>query len=224
MSENSFKLSLFNEFARIAKAMANPARLELLEFLAQGERSVEDLANVARLSLANASQHLKRLRQVGLVTTRAEGHRVLYSLSDVQVIGAMNCIRQVAERSLAEVNELIQTYLKVKDALEPVTPDELMVRVKKGLVTVIDVRPPEEFVAGHLPWAINIPLSELDARLDMIPRLKEVIAYCRGPYCIMAYEAVSELRRKGYKARRLKDGFPEWKLSGLPVERSSRTR
>jgi rhodanese-related sulfurtransferase len=143
----------------------------------------------------------------------------MYSLSDDDVISAMASIRKLAERSLAEVNQLIETYLKVKDDLEPIAAEELLERARKGLVTVLDVRPPDEFAAGHLPGAINVPLSELEDRMKSLTRRTEIIAYCRGPYCIMAYEAVHRLRGQGYKARRLQDGFPEWKLGGLPVEK-----
>lgn len=218
MSSKPFKQSLFTEFARVAKAMANPSRLELLEFLAQGGRSVEDLAQVAGLSVANTSQHLQRLRQAGLVSARAEGHRVIYSIADDQVLVAMGCLRKVAERSLSEVKQLIDTYLKVKDDLEPVPAQELLARVRKGLVVVLDVRPPEEFAAGHLPGAINVPVAQLTAKARTLPKDKEVIAYCRGPYCVLAFDAVAKLRSKGFRARRLQDGFPEWKQQGLPVE------
>ena len=218
MSTKPVKQALFTEFARIAKAMANPHRLEILELLAQSERSVEDLARVAGLSMANASQHLQRLRQVGLVKTRSEAHRVFYSVADEEVIGALQCLRRVGERSIAEVTRLVETYLKVKDDLEPVPAQELLLRIRRGLVTVVDVRPAEEFAAGHLRGAINVPLSELDGRMSSLPNKREVVAYCRGPYCVLAFDAVSRLRKKGYRARRLENGFPEWKHAGLPVD------
>src|ERR1041385_2559954 len=214
-----FEQALFTEFAKIAKAMGNPCRLEILQALAQGERSVESLAHTLQLSISNASQHLQRLRQAGLVAARADGHKVLYSLSGDEVITAMGSIRHVAERNLAEVNRLIETYLKVKDELEPVPADELLDRVYRGLATVVDVRPPEEFAAGHLPGAINIPLPQLERNAGSLPRRKTVVAYCRGPTCVLASDAVGQLREKGYKARRLKGGFLEWKGAGHPVEK-----
>lgn len=218
MAKTSVKQLLFEQFARIAKALANPNRLEILEFLAQGERSVESLAKLSSLSVANVSQHLQRLRQAGLVTGRSDGHRVIYSLADEEVVGAMNCIRGVAERTIAEVNQLVESYLNVKDDLEPIPATELLQRARRGLVTVVDVRPPEEYRAGHLPGAINLPLSELESGLSGLNLSKEVVAYCRGPYCVLAYDAVAKLRKGGFTARRLENGFPEWKYAGLPVE------
>jgi len=218
MSSGHFKQDLFAQFARIGKAMSNGNRLELLEFIAQGERSVEQLAKVAGLTVANASQHLQQLRQAGLVTCRKEGLKVYYRISDDDVLNLFSALRQVAERHLAEVEQLVQTYLTTKDALEPVARNELLERVRDGLVTVLDVRPPEEFDAGHLPGALNIPLAELEDHLEELDQEHEVIAYCRGPHCILAFDAVSRLREKGFAARRLQDGFPEWKLAGLPVE------
>lgn len=216
--ESNFKQDLFSQFARVGKALSNGNRLELLEFLAQGERGVEALSKVAGLSVANTSQHLQQLRQAGLVTTRKEGQHVYYSLSGEDVVRLLECLRRVAEAHVAEVDRLVNTYLNVKDNLEPVPAAELLNRARDGLVTVIDVRPPEEYAAGHLPGAINIPLAELEKHLADLPRDAEVVAYCRGPYCVLAYEAVARLRDKGYTARRLEDGFPEWKQAGLPVE------
>lgn len=219
--EGNFKQDLFSQFARVGKALGNGNRLELLEFLAQGERSVEALAKVSGLSIANTSQHLQQLRQAGLVTIRKEGQHVYYSVSGDDVIQLMGCLRRVADTHVAEVERLVNTYLTVKDNLEPLPADELLSRARDGLVTVIDVRPPEEFQAGHLPGAVNIPLSQLEQRLADLPKNTEVVAYCRGPYCVLAYEAVSRLRDQGYKARRLQDGYPEWKQAGLPVEAGS---
>ncbi len=216
--EGNFKQDLFSQFARVGKALGNGNRLELLEFLAQGERSVEALAKVSGLSVANTSQHLQQLRQAGLVITRKDGQHVYYRLSGDDVIQLMGCLRRVAETHVAEVERLVNTYLTVKDNLEPVPADELLSRARDGLITVIDVRPPEEFAAGHLPGAVNIPLSQLEEHLADLPKNTEVVAYCRGPYCVLAYEAVARLRKQGYKARRLQDGYPEWKQAGLPVE------
>jgi rhodanese-related sulfurtransferase len=191
----------------------------MLEFLAQGERSVEGLARLTGLSIANASQHLQHLRRAGLARARKSGHFVLYRLGDETVVALLAALRGVAENSLAEVEKLMSRYLRTKDSFEPVARAQLLERTRQGLVTVLDVRPPEEFAAGHLPNAINIPLKELKRRLGDLPKNQEVVAYCRGPYCILAYEAVAELRRHGFSARRLEDGLPEWKLAGLPVER-----
>ncbi len=218
MSSVSFKHDLFGQFARIAKALANGYRLELLEYLAQGERSVDSLAKVSGLSVANTSQHLQQLRQAGLVTTRKAGVSVYYRLSGDDVVELYNMLRAVAEHRLAEVDRLVSAYLNVKDDLEPVPAEELLTRAREGLVTVLDVRPPEEFAAGHLPGAVNVPLPDLEENLKHLPRGREVVAYCRGAYCVLAFEAVARLRERGITARRLQDGFPEWKQAGLPVE------
>jgi len=217
MSSKHFKQDLFAQFARVAKAMSNGNRLELLEFLAQGERSVDALAQVSGLTVANTSQHLQLLRQSGLVESHKEGLQVFYRLSgeDVQIL--LSALRDVAERHLADVDRLVNTYLVSKDALEPIPATELLKRAKKGLVTVLDVRPREEYEAGHLPGAINIPLDSLEKHLSDLDNQKEVVAYCRGPHCVLAFDAVARLRKKGFTAHRLDGGLPEWRLSGLPV-------
>lgn len=221
MSSQSFKQDLFSQFARVGKALSNGNRLELLEFIAQGQRSVDDLAKVSGLTVANTSQHLQHLRQAGLVTSRKQGLKVYYQLSGDDVIQLLDIVRVVAERHIAEVDKLINTYLTIKDELEPIPREELISRVKDGLVTVLDVRPPEEYNAGHVPGAINVPLSDLESHLAQIDNKQEVVAYCRGPHCILAFDAVARIREKGITAHRLEDGFPEWKLAGLPVEQSS---
>jgi rhodanese-related sulfurtransferase/DNA-binding transcriptional ArsR family regulator len=219
MSSGNFKHDLFSQFARVGKALANGNRLELLEFLAQGERSVDELSKVSGLSVANTSQHLQLLRQSGLVTSRKNGLKVFYKVSNDDVIDLLNKLRQVAERELADVDRLVNTYLTVKDRLEPIAREELLDRVNNGLVSVIDVRPAEEFSAGHVPGAINIPLSELQKHLDEFNNELEIVAYCRGPHCILAFDAVAELRKRGLRARRMEGGFPEWKHAGMPVEK-----
>lgn len=219
MSSTSFKHDLFAQFARVGKALSNGNRLELLEFLAQGERSVEELSKVAGLTLANTSQHLRQLRLAGLATSRKEGLKVFYSLSSDDVIGLLKTVRGVAERHIADVERLVNTYLTVKDELEPLPRQELLQRVRDGLVTVLDVRPALEYAAGHLPGAVNVPLSELEKYLANINPEREIVAYCRGPHCVLAFETVARLRKKGLQARRLEDGFPEWQAEGLPVER-----
>jgi len=218
MSTGNFKHDLFNQFSRVAKAMSNGYRLELLEFLAQGERSVDALAHVSGLTVANTSQHLQQLRQAGLVTNRKEGHKVIYRLSGLDVVELLGSLRGVAERHLADVGKLVDDYLTVKDDLEPIPAAQLLERAKDGLVTVLDVRPPEEYDSGHLPGSINIPLDELEKHLDDLDHSQEIVAYCRGPHCVLAFDAVAKLREKGITARRLDGGLPEWKLEGLPVD------
>lgn len=218
MSNNGFKQDLFAQFARVGKALGSGNRLEILEFLAQGERSVDELAKIAGLTMGNMSQHLQQLRNSGLVESRKEGLKVYYRISGDDVMDLLNALRAVAERHIADVERLINSYLSVKDDLEPIPRKELLKRVRAGLVTVIDVRPPEEFAAGHVSGAVNIPLDKLKTRLKELKSGKEIVAYCRGPHCVLAFEAVEQLRKKGIKARRLEDGYPEWKLAGLPIE------
>ena len=222
MSERNFKGDLFEQFARVGKALSSGKRLEMLEFLAQGERSVEQLAHMTKLSVANTSQHLKQLRQVGLVTARKEGLYVFYRVAGDGIVRLLAALRAVGEEHVADVDRLVKLFLDSKDNLEPVPAKELWRRVKQGLVTVLDVRPPEEYAQGHIRGAINVPVTELKKRLHQIPAGQEVVAYCRGPYCLLAYEAVQALRKKGIKARRLEEGYPEWKSAGLPVDDPSR--
>jgi rhodanese-related sulfurtransferase/DNA-binding transcriptional ArsR family regulator len=218
MSSKTFKADLLEEFARIGKALSSGKRLQMLEYLAQGERSVDILAKMTGLSVANTSQHLQQLRQAGLATARKEGLYVFYRLSSDSVVRLLTALRVVGEEQLAEVDKLVSVYFDSKDSLEPVPARELLKRAKTGMVTVLDVRPPEEYAAGHIRGAINVPLTELAKRLDEIPSDKEIVAYCRGPYCLLAFEAVAKLRKSGLKARRLEDGFPEWKSAGLPID------
>ncbi len=218
MSMENFKQDVHAQLARVGKAMSNGNRLELLEFVAQGPRSVDELATMTRLSVANASKHLQELRRAGLVRARKEGLRVFYELAGPDVVGLIAALGHVAETRLAEMEQLVRTYITARDDLEPVPAAELFKRAKLGLVTVLDVRPAKEFAAGHLPGAINVPVVDLGKSLKKLPRGREVIAYCRGPYCLLAVDAVALLRTKGFKARRMEDGFPEWKASGLPVE------
>lgn len=221
MRHREFKDRLYEELGRIAKGIDSPRRLELIDLLAQGERSVEDLASEAALSIANTSQHLQVLRRARLVETRKEGLRVYYRLGHPEVYDVARAVRGLAKARLAELNQLVQTYLESRDELEPVPREELLRRVRAGRAVVIDVRPREEYRAGHIPGALSIPLEELETRLGELPARKEVVAYCRGPYCVMAYEAVARLRARGRRARRLTDGFPEWRASGLPVQASA---
>lgn len=216
---SSFKKALFGRFAHIGRALGSGHRLELLELLAQGERPVEAMATVVGLPIANVSQHLQYLRRAGLVTTRKEGQFVHYRLAHPAVAELLNALGHVAESQVEDVQRLVRDHLTARDDIEPISRVELSKRLREGSVTVVDVRPPEEYAAGHLPGAINLPLRNFGARLEGLPKRREVIAYCRGPYCVMAFEAVARLRRQGMKARRLEDGFPEWERSGLPVER-----
>lgn len=217
MSNKTFKSDLFEQFARVGKALSSGKRLQMLEYLAQGERSVDVLARMTGLSVANTSQHLQLLRQAGLTSTRKEGLYVFYRLSGDSIVRLLAALRVVGQEHLAEVDKLVKVYLESKDSLEPVPAKELLQRAKTGVVVVLDVRPPEEYAAGHIRGAINVPLAELTKRLHEIPSDKEVVAYCRGPYCLLAFEAVMQLRKKGRQAHRLADGFPEWKSAGLPI-------
>jgi rhodanese-related sulfurtransferase/DNA-binding transcriptional ArsR family regulator len=220
-STPSPKRALYAQFAIVAKAMAHENRLELLELVAQGERSVEDLAERSGISVANASQHLQHLRRAGLVAARRQAKFVLYRLADEAVLSMLAAMQKVAERNLGEVERILRSYFHERDALEPVSRAELTQRMKKGLVTIIDVRPADEFALGHVTGARNIPLSELKRHLSKLDRKTEIVAYCRGPYCVLSFEAVAQLRKLGFKARRLEDGLPEWRAAGLPVQSGS---
>jgi len=217
MSSKGPKQILYSHFAEIAKGLAHAHRLEILELLAQGERSVEALAERADLSLANASQHLRLMRNVGLLVSRRDGKHIFYKLSDPLILDLLRTLQHVGEHNLAAVREVVGGYFHARDAMEPVSRVELARRVRDGSVTVIDVRPEDEFRAGHLPHALNIPLRELARHLRRLPRHRDVVAYCRGPYCVLAFEAVALLRKHGFNVRRLQDGFPEWQAAGLPV-------
>lgn len=218
MSRKNPKHALFDRFAEVAKALGHGRRLEILELAAQGEPSVETVAERTGLSVANASQHLQHLRRVGLLASRRDGKYVRYRLSDPVAVDLLTALRRVAERNMAEVREMIGSYFRERDTMEPVSRKELARRLKGGVVTVLDVRPEDEYAAGHLPQAVNIPMRELARRLREIPKKREIVAYCRGPYCVLAFEAVALLRKRGFKVRRLEDGYPEWAASGLPVE------
>ena len=213
------KQQLYLQFAEMAKALGHAHRLEILELLAQGERSVESLAERAGLSIGNASQHLRLMRQAGLLVSRRDGKRILYRLSDPAVLDLTAALHRLAERNLGEVKSVLAGYFNQRDSMEPVSRKELSRRLRDGLVTVLDVRPPDEFAAGHLPNAVNIPLRDLTRRVGKLPKKQEVVAYCRGPYCVLAFEAVAMLRSRGFEARRLEDGYPQWEAAGLPVEK-----
>lgn len=211
------KQALFAQFASVAKALAHSHRLDLLEHLAQGERSVESLATKSGLSLANASQHLAQMRRAGLVTSQRSGTFIHYRLADEAILDLIAALRRVAERNVAEVGSVIRRYFDQRDSMEPVSRQELLERSRAGEVTVLDVRPEDEFALGHVQNAVNIPLRTLELRLAELDGSSEIIAYCRGPYCVLSFEAVAMLRARGFTARRLEDGLPEWRAAGFPV-------
>lgn len=213
-----FKDAIYEQFARIGKAVASPKRLELLDLLCQGPRTVEVLAKQTDQSVANVSAHLQVLRAARLLEGEKGGLYVTYRLADEQVCTFFQALRRLSESRLVEIEHITRAFLEERDALEPIDRDALVKKVKRGEVTVLDVRPPEEYEAGHIPGAASIPLSDLKKKLSSIPKSREVVAYCRGPYCVLAVEAVKLLRARGFKAVRLDEGIPEWKARGLPVE------
>jgi len=222
-NQESPKNQLFTHFARVSKALASPVRLELLEALAQGEHSVDELARAVGVPMANASHHLQVLRDGGLVHSRRDGVQIIYSLTDeTEITQVIAGIRRIAEAQLAEVDRIVREAFTSRDSLTPMDPRAVMKLARRGEVTVIDVRPRDEFHAGHIKGAINVPLEELGQRLDDLPRDREIVAYCRGPYCVLSYDAVEELRRQGFRARRLEAGYPEWKAARLPIARRTR--
>lgn len=218
MSSQNPKRLLFAHFAALARVLGNEHRLELLELLAQGEQSVEGLTARTGLSFANVSQHLQHLRKGGLVTGRRDGKNIVYRLQDGPITEAIAAIRNLAEHNVDAVRGVIDAYFTSLDDLEPIGPEELMSRLEADSVTLLDVRPDDEFRAGHLPGAVNIDLASLDERLSELPRDREIIAYCRGPYCVLSFQAAKALRAYGFKVRRFRDGLPEWRAAGLLVE------
>jgi len=212
------KLKLYEEFSAIARALGNAHRIDILEHLGQGERGVDALAAKTGLSTANTSQHLQQLKRAGLVESRRDGKYILYRLKSDNVLALLGALFDVGEHNLAEVDKVLRGYFHARDDMEPVSHEDLLERSRDGLVTVLDVRPKDEFEVDHLPGAKNIPLEELETRLSEIDPTHEVIAYCRGPYCVLSFEAVAALRQRGIKARRLEDGLPEWRAAGLPLE------
>ncbi|HEY1336576.1 MAG TPA: metalloregulator ArsR/SmtB family transcription factor [Bryobacteraceae bacterium] len=215
--KRDFKDALFGEFARIGKAVASGRRLEMLDLLAQGERSVEDLAEETSQSVANASQHLQILKQAQLVEPRREGTFIRYRVADPSVMRLCIAVREVAETRLAEVGRLVDTYLEDRNSLQAIDSRELRRRIKQGNAVLLDVRPAAEYKAGHIAGARSIPIGELSVRLKELPKSKTIVAYCRGPYCVFADEAAALLARNGFKALRLEGGFPEWMLAGGAV-------
>lgn len=216
--KRTFKNLLYEQFARVGKALASSHRLELLDVLAQGERSVEVLAQETGMPIASASQHLQVLRTARLVETRREGVSIYYRLASEEVSTLWLSLRSVGETHLAEVDRVVEIFLQDRTHLQPVSADELREQLRHQQVILLDVRPTEEYRAGHLPQARSIPVSELETRLSEVPRDREIVAYCRGPYCVFADEAVTILQAHGYSARRLAEGVPEWRTLGFPVE------
>lgn len=216
-AHRAFKDRLYGQFARIGKAISSPHRLEILELLAQGERTVDSLATEIGLSLANASQHLQALRQAALVESRKDGLFVHYRLASPDVFDLSKVVRTVAERRLADLERLIHEHFGDRDDAELVPFAELLKRARSKHVVILDTRPAAEYVAGHIAGAISVPVDDLHRRLQTLPKDKEYVAYCRGPYCVYADRAVELLRAKGRRARRMLDGFPEWRAAGLPV-------
>lgn len=223
MTSRTSKDALFDALAQTAKSLGSGRRLEILDLLAQGERSVEEIAGEIDQPVANASHHLRLLARSGLIRHRREGTRIIYSLASDDVAGLWSLLREVAAANVAEIRRLAETYLGDRDGLEPVRREELARRLKRGEVVVVDVRPEREFDVGHIPGAVCIPVAELRRRLRALPKDKEIVAYCRGPLCVYADEAVRLLRAKGYRASRLEDGLPEWRRAGLPIAAGHQT-
>jgi len=218
MSSFGPKQRVFVGLAEIAQALGHAHRLELLEHLGQGERSVDDLAARTGLTMANTSRHLQLLRRAALVEGRREGKRIFYRLSGEEaVVGLLRALSRVGEQNSAEIARVMATYFRARDELEPISRSELIDRLRSGTAMVLDVRPEDEFRQGHLPGALSIPLAQLERRLAELSADREIVAYCRGPWCVLSFEAVAALRQRGYRARRLEDGFPEWKVAGLPI-------
>lgn len=217
MSHREFKGALYEQFARLGHAVSSPKRLEMLDLLGQGEKTVEVLAEQTETPVKNTSAHLRALRQARLVETRREGTYIYYRLADESVTRFLQSLQALGRSRLAEVEQIANLYLQSRDQLQPITLKELRRLVRSGEVTVIDVRPRDEYEAGHIPGALSLPVSELLRRLKEIPKSREVIAYCRGPYCVYSLDAVRILRKHGYRARRAEDGLPGWRMQGLEV-------
>jgi rhodanese-related sulfurtransferase/DNA-binding transcriptional ArsR family regulator len=221
MRYREFKDTLYAQFSRLGHAVSTPKRLELLDLLSQGEKTVEQLAEQSATPLKNTSAHLRVLRQARLVETRRDGQRIWYRVAGDEIAGFLMALEALARRQYAEVREVVDSYLESRDELEPIPGDELRRRLAAGDVTLIDVRPADEFAAGHIAGALSLPLTELDERIREIPKRRDVVAYCRGPYCVMAVAAVEMLRRRGYRARRLIESVPGWRSNGYPVARGA---
>jgi len=218
-----FRDDIYEQFTRIGKAISSPKRLELLDLLCQGERTVEKLARAANLSVANASQHLKKLQAARLVNSEKSGAFVIYRVADESVISFFHTMRVLAEKRLAEIDQITRQFMENKESMEGVDREALLQRTRSGEAIILDVRPPEEYRAGHIEGAISIPMKALEEQLTNLPRDKEIVAYCRGPYCVMSIDAVQMLRARGFHAERLKDDVYEWSLHGLPVTKGGKS-
>lgn len=218
MNSRQFKDSLYEQFARISKALAHPKRLELIDMLSQGERSVEALSLETQMSIANTSQHLQTLKAVRLINTRKDGLYVYYRLADIHVHKLWSLIRELGQKSLADVDRVVQDFLSDRQQFQSISSEELLTLMQKRDVIVLDVRPTLEYEQGYIKGAISVPLEKLENYLKKIPKSKTIVAYCRGPYCVMSFDAVKLLSKKGYRGVRLDEGFPEWRLRGFPVE------
>ncbi|WP_244176607.1 ArsR/SmtB family transcription factor [Thioclava sediminum] len=214
-------MALLEEYALVARALSAPARLMLLEQLAQNERRVEALAEKTGLTVANCSQHLQQLRRAGLVTSRRDGKAIIYRLTDARTLTLLGVLGDVAERNLAQVEEILRGISNGEDAPEPINRNELAARLSEGSVTVLDVRPADEFADAHIPGALNMAVTELGKFLTDLDRNTEIVAYCRGPYCVYAHQAVAFLRKNGFNARRLDGGLPEWREDGRAIQATS---
>jgi len=219
-THREFKNQLYEQFARVSKALANPHRLELIDLLAQGERTVEGLSRESGMPVASASQHLQALRAARLVEVRRDGHYAYYRLADARVYDAWRALRELGEVRLTEIEHVVKTFLEDRETMQAVSATELLALQREKQIIVLDVRPVLEYRAGHIRDARSIPISELEKRLKDVPKSREIVAYCRGPYCVFADEAVSLLRAHGFRARRLQVGFPEWQADGLPMEKA----
>jgi rhodanese-related sulfurtransferase len=217
-AHREFKDRLFEQFARVGKTLSSPRRLEIVDLLSQGERTVEGIARETTMSVASASQHLQALKAARMVEARRDGLYVHYRLADEDVFRTWQTVRALAEARLSEVEGVVEAYLEDRDALEAVDATELMERLSDESVIVLDVRPEEEYRAGHIPGALSVPVDGLEAALQALPKDREIVAYCRGPYCVFSDEAVALLRARGYRARRLRQGLPDWRAAGMPVE------
>lgn len=215
---HSAKLRIYEQFARISKALAAPARLELLDLLVQGERSVDALATATELSIANASQHLQVLAAARMVDSRREGQRNIYRIADDSVIALWQSLRRTAEARLAELDEVARDYLVGREDFEPIDRNELARRLRNGTVMLIDVRPADEYAHGHIAGAISVPVGQIADFATKVPKHQKVVAYCRGPYCVYALQAVAALRKRGIEAVRIEDGVAEWRAAGFPIE------
>jgi len=219
MSNHSIKQQINEHLAEIAQAIGHANRLEILEYLAQGQHTVEELTSLTGLSVANTSRHLQILRRAKLLQTERKGKYILYSMTNQdEVVTLLRALGVVGERNWLEIQKIMDDYFNAQDELKPISREELLLRLEEGDVTLLDVRPEHEFNLGHLPQALNIPLKDLQDNLTQLPKHHEIIAYCRGAYCVLSVEAIKYLQKQGFKVRRLEDGFPEWKAAGLMIE------